>query len=393
MKQLRTKTHLTILVALIAVIALTLSACTKKPEEKKDEVIKIGAILPLTGNLGFMGEAEKNGMLVAEKIINEEGGVLGKHIKLILEDSSGKPKEALSAANKLINIEKTNILITSTTGVSRAVASLLQNNEFMLSAFCMDPSIQRESPNLVRLYYSMGQEAGVILKYFQSLSIKGIRDIQKGVAILYVQHAGAEQQLNDYFLPGFKNLGIKVVYAEPYQFTQKDFKDNIIKIKNSGAKYLVIIGYGFVYPTIFKHLEEMHIRKSLKIIGGWGFIAQNNLPKELLEDVIVAVPKYIIQKNNISKKFIEKYESVFRATPNFDSALAFENIWLISKAIERAKSTDVNLIAKALSNQYYKGVMGKTFIDRDGGLEIPMSIGLFRNGEIIELEPKIEERI
>ena len=375
-----------VLLSFIASLCITISSCSQKPEEKKEDVIKIGAILPLTGNLGFMGGAEKKGMLVAERLINQKDNPLGRKLKIVFEDSMAKPQEGVTAANKLLNIENIKYIITSTTGVSRAVASLLQKSKFLQAAYCMDPSIQKESRYLIRLYYGMDQEATTILEYFKSLINKKVKDISKGVAILYVQHAGAEQQLRDYFLPGFKKLGINVVYSEPYQFTQKDFKENIIKIKDSGAKYLVLVGYGFVYPTIFKQLEEMHMRNKLNIVGGWGFIAQKNLPKNQLENVIVAIPNYIVHKNKVSEKFMDRYKQVYGAEPNFDSALAFENIWLIAMAMKDAKSTNIDKVINSLLDHSYEGVMGKIFIDKNGALIIPMSLGIFKQGKIVELK-------
>jgi ABC-type branched-subunit amino acid transport system substrate-binding protein len=148
----------------------------------------------------------------------------------------------------------------------------------------------------------------------------------------------------------------------------------------------VIIGYGFVYPTIFKHIKEMNMMDNLNIIGGWGFIAQNNLSNELKENVIIATPTYIMRKNKIAEQFVERFKKLYKVEPNFDSALAFENIWLITQAMKRSKSTNYELVAKTLSSQSYSGVMGKTYIDENGGLEIPMIIGVFKNGKIIKFE-------
>jgi len=197
-----------------------------KNKEKEPQVYKIGAILPLTGNLAFLGEAERNGMLLAEEVINTQGGINGHKLKVIFGDSKAQAKEGVSIFNKFINIDKIKVIITSTTGISRAVFPIAHAKGVILIAFCMDPTIQKDSSYVFRLYESMGQEAETLLTYLKN---KG--NIPQ-VGVLYVHHQGAEQQLNDYFKPGFKKLGIKIAFAEPYEISQRDFKFLVAKIKS-----------------------------------------------------------------------------------------------------------------------------------------------------------------
>ncbi|RKX44338.1 MAG: hypothetical protein DRP27_06745 [Thermotogae bacterium] len=67
----------------------------------EEKVIKIGAILLLTGNLAFMGELERNGMKLVEELTNKKGRENGKRVQIVFGDS--KAKEAISSANKFIN--------------------------------------------------------------------------------------------------------------------------------------------------------------------------------------------------------------------------------------------------------------------------------------------------
>lgn len=372
-------------VVIVVLIAFGLTIGQKSHSSKEPEVIKIGAILPLTGNLAFMGEYEKKGMLIAEEYINNFK-IISKKIKIVFGDSKGNPQEGVNEANKMINIEKIKFLITSTTGVSRSVMGLLKDKNFLLLAFCMDPSIHKENRYIVRLYYGMEQEANIILHYFEQIKNKERDKLKYGIGILHVQHAGAEQQVRDYLLPGLGKLGIKVNYVETYQFNQKDFKVAVTKLKEKKIKYLVIIGYGFVYPQIFNALEEYNLLHNITIIGGWGFIAQRNIPPVQLKDVIVAVPEYIFEKNEIAQKFEELYYKKFNQYPNFDAALAFENIYLLAKAIEE-KGEEIDKIALFLKDKKIKGVLGECYLDKDGGLFIPMCLAKFDDkGNLIKIE-------
>jgi branched-chain amino acid transport system substrate-binding protein len=106
---MRPKIYLPVIIGLAIIVAIV-GIWISTIKEKEPKVYKIGAILPLTGNLAILGEPEKNGMSLAEEIINQQGGINGRPIKIIFEDSKGQPKEAVSIANKFINIDGIKII-------------------------------------------------------------------------------------------------------------------------------------------------------------------------------------------------------------------------------------------------------------------------------------------
>ena len=70
------------------------------------ESIKVGVILPLTGKLAKFGELENKSFIMAVDEINAAGGINGKKIELIIEDTTGKPDVGRSAIEKLISRDK-----------------------------------------------------------------------------------------------------------------------------------------------------------------------------------------------------------------------------------------------------------------------------------------------
>ena len=70
------------------------------------EPIVIGAVVSTTGAAAPLGEPERNAMQLLEKTINASGGVLGRPIKIVIEDDQTNPKEAVTAVNKLLQQDK-----------------------------------------------------------------------------------------------------------------------------------------------------------------------------------------------------------------------------------------------------------------------------------------------
>jgi len=326
MKQIRMNILVTLTMIFLTILVLTFSACTNK-KEKELKVIKIGAILPLTGPLGYLGEVERKAIEIAEEVLKKEG----IQIKVLFGDSKGKPAEAVTVAQKLISVDRVDCFITSTTSVSRAVLPIADRNEKIIATLCMDPSIQRESLYAFRLYEGMEQEAETLLQYYKQKNRANNK-----VAVLYINHAGTVQQMNDYFFPGFQKMNIEIAYAEPFELSDRNFKAKIDKIKHSKADSLIIIGFGFVYPTIFKELAQHKLIGKIEITGGWGFIAPNKVPPQLLEGVIVATPEYVFNKNEKAISFETMYLKKYGELPNFDGAFAYNAAKILVEAINKS---------------------------------------------------------
>ncbi len=75
---------------------------------------RVGAIVSATGPGAALGEQERNALKMEQDLINASGGVLGRPLKIVIEDDKSDPKEAVTAANKLLQQDKAVALIAST---------------------------------------------------------------------------------------------------------------------------------------------------------------------------------------------------------------------------------------------------------------------------------------
>ncbi|NBX20769.1 MAG: ABC transporter substrate-binding protein, partial [Betaproteobacteria bacterium] len=89
----------------LGTLALTATFASAQQGVSKDEIL-LGSIQDLSGPLAGFGKQARAGMLLAVDEINEQGGVNGRKIKLLVEDSGYDPKKAVLAAQKLVNQDK-----------------------------------------------------------------------------------------------------------------------------------------------------------------------------------------------------------------------------------------------------------------------------------------------
>ena len=78
-----------------------------------EKAVKIGAILPLTGTSSLVGAEMKNGAMIAADEINSLGGVMGRELEIIFEDSESRPAAGVDAVHKLIDVDKVPVVIGS----------------------------------------------------------------------------------------------------------------------------------------------------------------------------------------------------------------------------------------------------------------------------------------
>lgn len=351
----------------IACLVLTfILSCTKD----KSESLKIGVILPLTGELSTMGEVERNAMMLAAEKVNSGSEI----IKLIFEDGKGKPNEAVTAANKLVDIEKVDLVITSTSGASNAVEPITTRNNINLIAYCMDPDISKKSEYVLRFYEGLREEADVILNYFTTTE-----KISK-IGVLYVNMPVFEKVLDEIYLPFLKKKNIFIPIIERYSLSDNDFRVQLLKIRDAGIDHLMILGYGFKYERIFNQMVELELHNKLTIIGGWGFLYTTVNPS-LLEGVLVAGPEYVFQKQE-SGDFQKEYLNRFKKYPNFDAAFAYEMIIKLGELFKE-KTNFKNPLKKILIEKgELNGVVGKYFFSSDGDMIVKTGLGIYRNGNI-----------
>ena len=126
MKRMGRKSFLFYLISLCVILIMVFPLACVKKEEK---VINIGAILPLTGEGAKYGDAAKKGINLAVKEINSAGGINGKSVQIIYEDSQGDPKAGVAAMQKLVITDKVSAVIGDLlSSVTLAIAPIANKN-------------------------------------------------------------------------------------------------------------------------------------------------------------------------------------------------------------------------------------------------------------------------
>ncbi len=213
------------LVALISSL-IVISGCGKKEEK----VVKIGAILPLTGPVAMYGKWVQQGMDLACEEINKLKSINGKKLQILYEDSRNDPKTGVSAINKLLSVNKVKVIVSGMTGVSFSLIPIIdKSNAVLFMTIVTHPKAPDQSRWAFRHFINKGEGAKLMASFLYD--ILKVKD----VAILYVNDEGGIGELET-FEKNFARLGGKIVFKESYKKGQIDFKNSVAKLKQSKVK-------------------------------------------------------------------------------------------------------------------------------------------------------------
>ncbi len=118
-----------LILSLCAVLALTSCKEENKSQTQQNNIIKIGAVLPLTGGAASLGASLQAGTLAALEDKAKEN--LKYHYEAVFEDNQHMPAKTATAVNKLISSDKVNMLLTFTTGPGRVAAPIAENADLL----------------------------------------------------------------------------------------------------------------------------------------------------------------------------------------------------------------------------------------------------------------------
>jgi branched-chain amino acid transport system substrate-binding protein len=368
-----------IFIILILVSIFSFTDCNRQPQKEKEKaILKIGVILPLTGPLTYRGQEEKKAMELAMQDFNRKHD--DASITLIFKDSYSRSLEAIT--NSLLNTERVSAFMASTAPVSRAISYIANKNKIIMAFLTSDSTIQKLSPYIFRLYESQEAEADQIARYFAGENKAG------QIVVLFANQPQISRQVTDYLIPKFTQSNINVSFYEPYAPGQINFKETVERIEHSRPASLLILGFKEEYSPILEELARRKLTGRIKIVSGINLLSLENLSSELFEGTIIAAPQYVFHKNEKAKAFEQSFLNIYGNTPGLEAAFAYDAVSILSEGLVDGLVSghgNAETVSFKTTNRKYEGVMGNLAIDNEGGLSVPMGMGVIRKGKIVPL--------
>jgi branched-chain amino acid transport system substrate-binding protein len=406
---IKTKTITYIVIAIVIVVlvsALALYYFTPRRPTLGVQEIKIGVILPLSGPYAILGEEEKKGYEMAMEEINGKGGVLGVPLKLIIEDNQGKPEVSVSAAEKLVTIDK--VVAIAGEYMSSCTYALLS----ALRKYSPPPIAVLIGGSTDSIEKDFGSEEWFFhLHPYAYIYQSTIRDwlltLQprpKTIFLAYEKTAYGTSQAG-YAKEYLSKAGFTIVGEEPFTSGAADQTPLVLKAKASNPDVFLWIGYAGDSIVIVRNAKQVGFKPKLLLdTVGVGFPEfQTSLGKDAeyvcgIEVWSPAVnyktgPPFPITHTS---EWVAKYEKKYGKEPDYWSLLAYTNLYVIADAIERAGTLERGALIKALEKTDLQSPIGRVkwvpgqFVSRPHQAEFAMKMVIFQwqGGKKVVLYPK-----
>ena len=238
---------------------------------KKDDVIKIGHAVALTGDASIWGQSEKNAVDIEVAKINEKGGVLGKKIELVAYDTRADPTEGVNVVKRMLSDGVCAIIGPAQSGVSIAVSSVTEPaNVPFLSTTGTNPKVTVDDKTgqvrhtAFRMCF-IDPFQGTVAAQFAAKTLK-----LKTAAIIYDVGSDYASWLGKYFTEEFTKQGCKVVANEAFRSGELDFRAILGKIKGTNPELVFIPGQQKEAALIMKQATDLGFKVKYMGGDGWG---------------------------------------------------------------------------------------------------------------------------
>lgn len=337
--------------------ASVLGGCGKKDAG----TIKIGAVLPLTGDVATFGQSTKNGIQLAVDETNKKGGILGKKIETVYEDDQNTPSSSANAGQKLINNDNVIALIGSVTSkCSIALGPIANESKIpMITSDSTNPKVTQAGEYVFRACFIDPFQGTVLAKY-------ATEDLKaKKAAALYDVGNDYCKGLAEFFQDGFTKAGGKMVASLTYNTGDQDFNAQLTKIKDLNPDVILLPDYYNTVGLIAKQARALGIKATFLGGDGWdspdlfkvggdavngGYFSNHYSPDDTSAKVV---------------EFRKNYEAKYGKTPDALAALAYDGAIIMFSAIQKAGSTDGAKIKDALKATNLQVVSGTVTFDKD----------------------------
>ena len=353
-------------------ILIFLTACTTTPagEVIRENKVKIGAMLILSGDGAAWGQASQRAIDLAVAEANEQGGVNGRKLEVIYEDTQGSAAVAVSAYEKLKSIDQVAVIIGPNfqTEMS-AIAPLAYEDRVPVITPSYAPLSNRPNPrNPLMIWLDPTVEAEQMAEYVYE---KGIRTI----SILGTQDSW-EKEVSTAFANKFRSLGGEVVFFELLQPDDVDVRTVVFKaIKNNPDA--VFLGTYYQFLNLGKVLKELDFKGDLYSIEIDEYLAFES--REFTSGL------EFISSELYKGTFRKRYEETYNEKSNIPAGQSYDAMNIIISFLRRSTSRE-DIIGFMKEFESYEGVSGRIFITQENKTIIPMAIYELQNSEIVRIK-------
>lgn len=308
------------------------------PAQLSGEPVVIGAMFAITGDASSLGIPERNTAQMLEGMINESGGINGRPLKIVIEDTKGENTEALNAAKRLVDKENVLAIVgPSRTGTTLAVVEYME--EVQVPLVSCAAGIQIVEPVKKWVFKTPQSDRMALQKIVEYLKANGIAR----VASLSDNTGFGKSGLAEIkvLLPA---AGIQVVTVEEYGPKDTSMETQLTKIRGTKAQAVVCWGTPPGPAIVAKNMKQLGME--IPLICSHGVANQTflEIAGDAATGVVLPAGRLLVldqipadhPQKSVLEEYARRYREGFQKSADTFGGHAWDGIQLVAQALRAA---------------------------------------------------------
>jgi len=351
----------------LLLISLFASCRRTAPDAERQEYITIGALFPLTGEFCDEGIRALNGLFLARKDINENGGILGKQLDIITLDDKGDPEYVVQQYNVLKERGVAAIVGSSFSNVTLELAKAAAKDGMpVISPTASDPEVTKGRRNVFRVIF-LDDYQPIILASFACKTLDAKTALIISGDVRYERMAGI-------FADAFKSRGGKIMAVEHYS-SPDDF-DAILKRYKANPPDVIFCPTDYMVAAKLGDAAHRNRLDKTDLLGtdAWDGILTFVHDRDFLDRIYYTAPFAFDENTPKVTRFSQAYFDNFSYTPITPSALAYSSVQILASSIQNAGNTNAKDIITEMRTNVHDILTGQLQYDFNNN---PMNPGTY----------------
>lgn len=354
------KVKISLFVALLIVGGLPVLA----PTASGAEPVNVAVIAALTGPAGAIGQSQLAGAKVAEMHINQEGGILGRKVRIVEKDTAASPSAAVKVVREAVMNENTKFLVgVVSSGVGLAIAPLMEELDSLLIIAAAQTE-KLTGKNCSPYVFRICTNAVAVVRAAAELASERYPNVKRwaGICPDYEYGHTTWRLFKEAIVQ--KNPGATIVGEQFPKFKATNYEPQILKLLEAKPEGLYSSLYAGDFVTFVKQARKYKFFDNIKAFINHSVAMEVAIPlgKEMV-DVWGGGHYYKKAYDNpLNEKFVQTHKKLFEKDPLYASSETYSALYALKYAIEKANSFETKDVIKALRGLTFDSITGKRYI-------------------------------
>jgi branched-chain amino acid transport system substrate-binding protein len=347
-----------------------------------DSTVRVGGVYALTEKAASFGKEVKTGVDLAVEEVNRTGGIKGRRLEVVSEDTRSDAKIAVSAFEKLIAIDKIPAAVgfISSAEALACVPVAQRTRVVMITPIAGTPKLRGAGDFVFRTVESGLEQSQMIAEFIY-------RRLATQKAAILCENAANAVGYRDAFIERFTKLGGVIEGNLTYEDGQTDFRLVLTRLKSMSPKAVYLPGVGKVLGRVLKQAHELQVHTRYFSSAGIEDPALFQIAGDAANGIIYGAPVFSLgSEEPATKSFVKSYGERFHKDPSVYSANAYDALMIIATALRDGGNTG-DAIRDSLSGlRDYRGASGVLTFDKYGEVSKPVILKQTINQQFVVLE-------